>query len=43
MNWKLAILSWLVAFNFGSGFVVRAGFPPKTDLLIRTSFDFLKW
>lgn len=34
MNWKLAILSWLVAFYFGSGFVVRAGFPPKTDLLI---------
>lgn len=34
MNWGLAISSWVVAIYFGVGFVAKAGFPPKTDLLI---------
>lgn len=34
MNWWLAIPSWLSAVYFGVGFVVKAGFPPKTDMLI---------
>ncbi|MDR8102756.1 hypothetical protein KPB04_13550 [Burkholderia cenocepacia] len=34
MNWWLTIPSWLVAGYFGIGFIVKAGFPPKTELLI---------
>lgn len=38
MNWWLAIASWLVAAYFGIGFIARADFPPKTDLLIGDVF-----
>lgn len=34
MNWWLTIPSWLVAGYFGIGFVIKAGFPPKTESLI---------
>ncbi|WP_438395259.1 hypothetical protein [Caballeronia sp. DA-9] len=34
MNWWLAVPSWIVALYFGIGFVAKAGFPPKGDLLI---------
>lgn len=33
MNHPLSFLSWLVAFYFSLGFLTRAGFPPKADLL----------
>ncbi|HGO6123301.1 hypothetical protein PPH94_011905 [Burkholderia cepacia] len=34
MNWWLTIPSWLVAGYFGIGFVIKAGFPPKTESLV---------
>lgn len=34
MNWLLAVPSWIVALYFGIGFVLKAGFPPKTETLI---------
>lgn len=34
MNWWLSIPSWIVALYFGIGFIAKAGFPPKGDLLI---------
>ncbi|WP_175701424.1 hypothetical protein [Burkholderia ambifaria] len=34
MNWWLTVPSWIVALYFGIGFVAKAGFPPKADLLI---------
>lgn len=34
MNWHLAAFSWAVALYFGIGFVAKASFPPKPDLLI---------
>ena len=34
MNWWITVPSWIVSLYFGIGFVVKAGFPPKTDLLI---------
>jgi hypothetical protein len=34
MNWWRTIPSWLVAGYFGIGFVIKAGFPPKTESLI---------
>lgn len=34
MNRPLAVLSWAVAFYFCTGFVAKASFPPKADLLI---------
>jgi hypothetical protein len=34
MNWWLTIPSWLVATYFAIGFVLKAGFPPKTETLI---------
>ncbi|MFM0162814.1 hypothetical protein [Paraburkholderia sediminicola] len=34
MNWWLAVPSWIAALYFGIGFVAKAGFPPKADLLI---------
>ncbi|MDY0743387.1 hypothetical protein SNE35_02675 [Paucibacter sp. R3-3] len=33
MNWLLAILSWVVAAYFGVGFISKAGYPPKAELL----------
>ncbi len=34
MNCWITVPSWIVALYFGIGFVVKAGFPPKADLLI---------
>lgn len=34
MNWLLAIPSWLVASYFGVGFITKAGYPPKPELLV---------
>lgn len=34
MNWWLSAPSWVVALYFGVGFVAKAGFPPKADLVI---------
>jgi hypothetical protein len=34
MNWWLVVPSWIAALYFGIGFVAKAGFPPKADLLI---------
>ncbi len=34
MNWWLTVPSWIAALYFGIGFVAKAGFPTKTDLLI---------
>ncbi len=34
MNWLLAIPSWLVAAYFGVGFITKAGYPPKPELLV---------
>lgn len=34
MNKPLSIVSWAVAAYFGYGFVAKAGFPPRTGLLI---------
>jgi hypothetical protein len=34
MNWWLTVPSWIAALYFGIGFVVKAGFPPKADLLV---------
>ncbi|MBN3791802.1 hypothetical protein [Burkholderia sp. Ac-20353] len=34
MNWWLTVPSWIVALYFGIGFVAKAGFPPKGDILI---------
>lgn len=34
MNNAMCAISWVVAAYFGVGFVVKAGFPPKPDLLI---------
>jgi hypothetical protein len=33
MNYPLCFFSWLVAAYFSLGFLMRAGFPPKADLL----------
>jgi len=37
MNWWLAVPSWVVALYFGIGFIAKAGFPPKADLLLGDS------
>ncbi|WP_430419309.1 hypothetical protein [Methylibium petroleiphilum] len=34
MSKLLYLFSWIVATYFGIGFIAKAGFPPKTDLLI---------
>lgn len=34
MNWWLTVPSWIVAFYFGIGFAAKAGFPPKSDILV---------
>jgi hypothetical protein len=34
MKWWLTVSSWITALYFGIGFVAKAGFPPKADLLI---------
>ncbi|MDP9902940.1 hypothetical protein [Variovorax ginsengisoli] len=38
MNKVMYAISWLVAAYFGVGFVAKAGFPPKPDLLIADAF-----
>ncbi|WP_428421146.1 hypothetical protein [Methylibium sp.] len=38
MNKALYAISWLVAAYFGVGFVAKAGFPPRPDLLIADAF-----
>lgn len=38
MNWWLTIPSWVIALYFGCVFCLKAGFPPKTDLLVSDAF-----
>lgn len=38
MNKVMYGISWLVAAYFGVGFVAKAGFPPKSDLLMADAF-----
>lgn len=38
MSKLLYPFSWIVAAYFGAGFIARAGFPPRTDLLIGDAF-----